>query len=268
MDHDTKPETSPAQSWIHSSLIQTIRPAANLASKLGMLPHLYRINYDTDFLDTQYNEAENKKLVDICKKAEDAQIGIIALHILSHSGDENKILQMGVSKWRSDGSTQIASVHCQVEQGMTVSEQSSLRLIAGDFMFGDTEVIPESDIGPWLDATFRSFHGHEDTTCLVGHDIHRILHLVQPYWRVPSGVVILDTRALWEFQTQAESHPPLKQTLGVVYKWWDESLLGNAGNSAVFILQSLERQVTRAQQKNKPGKYMDMGMNMWRSPSW
>lgn len=234
---------------MYSSFIQTVRPVASLTAKLGVLPYSYNI-YDRDFLNPHYNEEENKKLIDVWGKTEDSQVSFISLHILCQNDNGNKIDQIGMSKWHSDGMTQKVSVHCQVEKETAESENSSPRLIAGDFMSGDTEVIIESDVGPWLDATFRSFQSHEDTTCLVGHDIRRILHLVQPCWRVPSDVVILDTRAIWEFQKQAKSHPSLEQTLrGVSRKWWDESLLGNAGNSALFILDLLENEIFEAERR-------------------
>ena len=262
MDHDTKPESGSGQSWIHSSFIQTIRPVASLASRLRILPHLYRISYDKDFLDTQYNEEENKKLLDVCKKAENAQIGFISLHIISKKDNETEISQLGMSKWRSDGWTGMVSVHCQVEQEMVVSESGYPRLIAGDFTFGDTEVIVESDVGPWLEATFRSFQVNQDITCLVGHDIHRILHLVQPYWKVPSDVIILDTRAIWESQTQATEHPSFKQTLAGVAHHLDGRLVNNAGNVARLLLKLLQAQIYRSTGKDSLTKDRSMSENM------
>lgn len=254
MEQDTRSETGSEQSWIYPTLIQTIRPAANLASKLGILPNFYRISYDRDFIDPRYNEEENRRLVDVWKQTVNANIGFITLHVISEKGNETKISQMGMSKWRSDGWIHPASVHCQVEQGLAMSESSSLRLIAGDFMCGDTEVIPESDVGPWLDATFRSFQINQDSTCLVGHDIHHILHLIQPYWRVPSNVIILDTRAIWESQAHATQHPSLKQTLARVARHIDERLLNNAGNVARWILELLQSQAYHSKAKDNPTK--------------
>lgn len=260
MDRDNKPEAGSGQSWIYSSLIQTARPVASLAAKLGILPYTYNI-YDRDFLNLQYNEEENKKLKEIWIKAENAnenendntQIGFISLQLRSHKDDETKISQMGMSKWRSDGASQIASVHCHVEQDTAVGESSYPQLIASDFMSGDTEVITESDVGPWLEATFRSFQNYQDITCLIGHDIRRILHLVQPCWRVPSGVIILDTRAIWEFQTQASQHPSLRQTLeGVVLRGCDTFLADNTGNGARLILDLLQHQGRRAERTAHP----------------
>lgn len=270
MNHGNKPETGSGQSWIYSSLIQTARPIASLAAKLGILPHLYNI-YDRDFLNPQYNDQENNKLRDTLKKAETASVGFISLHVITQSDDETRIGQIGMSRWRSDGWTQMISVHCQIDQGIATSESPYPRLIASDFKFGDTEVIAESDIGPWLDASFRSFQRHQDIICLVGHDIHRVLHLVQPYWRVPSGVVILDMRAIWESQNQLTSHPLLKEILGGVIGYsGGDSLLDNAGNTTQFILELIQSQVGEPKEKeNKNGpRYMNMGMNMWRSPSW
>ena len=255
MDHDNKPETGSGQTWIYSSLIQTVRPVAGLAAKLGILPYSYNAVYDRDFLNPRYNEDENKKLRDLWKKAgnededENARIGFITLHIISQKDDETKIGQIGMSKWHSDGWIHPASVHCQVEQGTVtaLNESRYPQLIATNFKFGDTEVITESDIGPWLDATFRSFQCHQDITCIVGHDIHRLLHLVQPYWKVQSGVIILDTRAIWEFQTKATQHPSFNQTLGMVGYGRDDSLLDNAGNNARFVLELLQNEGFQAE---------------------
>ena len=249
MEHDTKPETISGQSWVYSSLIQTARPVANFAAKLGILPHLYSI-YDREFLDPKYNEQQNKRLIEVWEQAQTAQVGFITLHITSQKDNENQISQMGMSKWRSDGSTHPASVHCQVEQGMVVSESQYPQLIASDFMFGDTEVITESDVGPWLDATFRSFH--QEITCLAGHDIRRVLSLVQPYWKIPSNIVILDTRAIWEFEAEAMQHPSFKQTLGEVLVHNHDSSLDNAGNSALFDLELLRKQCWRANKEVHP----------------
>lgn len=254
MDNVTKPETSSGQSWIYSSLIQTTRPVASLAAKLGVLPHSYNIIYDRDFLNLQYNEQENRKLRNTWGKAKTNRIGFIALHIISQKDNEAEIVQMGMSKWRSDGWAHPASVHCQVEEGTALSESSSPHLIATNFMFGDTEVITKSDVGPWLDATFRSFRFHQDITCLVGHDIHRILHLIQPYWRVPSDVIILDTRAIWEFQTQATQHPSFKQTLAGVAHYLDDRLLDNAGNGAELLSKLLQAQAYHAKGKDDSKK--------------
>ncbi|KAI1253658.1 hypothetical protein MGN70_004050 [Eutypa lata] len=247
MDHDNKPETGSGQSWIYSSLIQTVRPVASLAANLGILPYSYNIIYDREFLNPHYNEAESKRLTDVWKKTGNADVGFITLHIISEKDNETKIRQIGMTKWRSDGSTHPASVHCQVEQGMAVSEPSYPQLIATNFLFGDTEVIVESDVGPWLDATFRSFHCHQDITCLVGHDIHRILRLVQPHWKVQSDVIVLDTRAIWEFQHKATQHPSFKQTLeGVMGRGRDDFLLDNAGNDARFILEMFQEECFQA----------------------
>lgn len=268
MDNNTKPETG-SESWIYPSLIQTVRPIASLAAKLGILPYSYNIIYDRDFLNSHYNEGEHRKLIDVRKKAEKASIGFISLHTISQKDSEAKIDQMGMSKWRSDSWTGMVSVHCKVEQETAVSESAYPRLIAGDFMFGDTEAIAESDVGPWLDATFRSFQINQDITCLVGHDIRRTLRLVQPYWRVPSDVIILDTRAIWESQHQLADHPSLNQILrGVIDYRGDDSLLGNAGNTAQFILELIQPQVGRTEGKKNKDETRYMDMNMWRSPSW
>lgn len=252
IDHDTIPDTGSGQSWVHSSLIQTVRPIASLVAKLGMLPYSYSAVYDRDFMSHRYNGEENKKLRDLWKKAknenaedeeEDIQIGFISLHIGNQKDMETKIDQIGMSKWRSGGWTGMVSVHCQIEQEMIISDSEYPRLIAGDFVVGDTEVITESDVGPWLDATFRSFQMNQDITCLVGHDIHRILHLVQPCWRVPSDIVILDTRAIWEFQTGVKQHASFEQTLDWVIDYrLNKSLINNAGNSSRLILDLLQAQ--------------------------
>lgn len=249
MDHDTKPGTSSGQNWIYSSLIQAVRPIASFTAKLGILPHSYNVLYDRDFLDSRYNEGEKKRLIDVWEKAKTAQIGFVTLHIDSHKDDETKICQIGMSKWRSGGWTGMVSVHCQIEQETTVSESGYPRLIAGDFMYGDTEVIAESDVGPWLDATFRSFQINQDTTCLVGHDIHRILHLVQPYWRVPGDVITIDTRAIWECQTHATQHPSFKQTVAGVAHHLDESILHNPGNGALLLLKLIRDQPQHSKER-------------------
>lgn len=271
MDNGTKPETGSGQSWIYSSLIQTARPIASLAAKLGVLPYSYNAVYDRDFINPRYNEEENHKLRDVWKKTknenedegegEDTQIGFISLHIISQKDKETGIDQIGMSKWRSNGWTGMVSVHCQVEQETTmgvsavsegaVSEAAYPRLIAGDFLFGDTEVIIESDVGPWLDATFKSFQINQDIIYLVGHDIHRILHLVQQYWKVPSDVVILDTRAIWEFQNGVTEHPSLEETMEWVTDYRRrKSSIHNAGNISQFLL-SLLRAQGRVSEQNR-----------------
>lgn len=243
MDHDIKPDTGSGESWVYSSLIQTIRPVASLAAKLGILPYSYNAIYDRDFLNRQYNEQENNRLIEVWKKAKNHEIGFITLHIISQKDNKTKIGQIGMSKWRSNGWTHAADVHCQVEKEIAVSESPYSQLIASDFIFGDTEVITESDVGPWLDATFRSFQINQDTICLVGHDIRRILHLVQPYWKVPSEVIVLDTRAIWEFQNQATKHPSFKETLaGVVGHGHADILFNNAGNDARFLVELLQNE--------------------------
>lgn len=256
MDHNTKSkENGFQQSSIYSSLIQTARPVASLAARLRILPYSYNVIYDRDFLNTHYNEEENMRLLDVWRKGEYTETGYISLHIISQKDDETKISQIGMSKWRSDGSTDPISVHCQVERETTESESSSIRLIAGDFIFGDTEVITESDIGPWLDATFKSFQVHQNITCLVGHDIRHILHLVKSDWEAPSDVIILDTRAIWESQTNATQHPSFKKSLGVVGYGRDDFVFNNAGNNARFILdlvQSLSFQAKRTARPQDP----------------
>lgn len=253
IDHDTILDTGSRQSWMYSSLILAARPIANLASKLRILPHSYNVIYDRDFLDSQYNEGENNKLITVRKQAENARIGFISLHLTNQKNNETKISHIGMSKRRFDGWTGIVSVHCQVEQETAVSESPYPRLIAGDFMFGDTEVIIESDVGPWLDATFRSFQINQDITCLLGHDIRRTLHLIQPYWNVPSDVIILDTRAIWEFQTRATEHPTFEQTMEQVADYRrNESAISNAGNSARFLLDLIQAQ-GRTSEKNQAG---------------
>lgn len=251
---------------MYSSLIQTVRPVASLAANLGILPYSYNAVYDREFLNPKYNEEENKKLRDLWKivKSENedvdedevAKIGFITLHIISQKDQETKIDQIGMSKWRSDGWTGMVSVHCQVEHDCQVehetaeSESTYPRLIAGDFLTGDTEVITESDVGPWLDATFRSFQMNQDITCLVGHDIRRILHLVQPLWRVPSDIIILDTRAIWEFQAGLKRHPSFEQTLQWITDYrLNRPSINNAGNSARFILDLLQ-DLGRRSEKN------------------
>lgn len=258
INHDTKPKVGPEQSWMYSSLIQAARPVASLAAKVGILPHLYSI-YDRDFVNPQYNEEENKKLRDVWRKAHDesenenenTKVGFISLHIINRKDDESKIGQIGMSKWRSDGWTGMVSVHCQVEQETAVSESPFLRLVPGDFIYGDTEAITESDVGPWLDATFRSFKTYQDITCLIGHDIHRILHQIQPCWKVPSGVVILDTRAIWEFQSEVKQHPPFERTLEWVMDYrLNKSSINNAGNGARFILDLIQAQGIGSEQNH------------------
>lgn len=246
MDHDTKPETGSGQSWVYSSLIQTARPIASLAARLGVLPHSYNIIYDRDFLNLHYNREENKRLIDVWEKTRNDRIGFITLQVITQKDNEDKISEMGMSKWRSDGWTGSVSVHCQVEKETAVSESPYPQLRATNFMFGDTEVITESDVGPWLDATFRSFQISQDTTCLVGHDIRRILHLIQPHWTVPSDITILDTRAIWEYQMQPTQHPSLKQTLKSFAPGWDGPLLDNAGNGAGLLIKLFQAQASQA----------------------
>lgn len=255
MDRDTKLEIGSGQSWIYSSLTQTIRPIATLASRLGVLPYSYNAVYDRNFVDPHYNEQENKKLIDVWGKAENARIGFVSLHIFSQKDNETKLSQIGMSKWRSGGLTQTVSVHCQIEHGTPVSESSSPRLIAGDFIFGDTEVITESDVGPWLDATFKSFQFDQDISCLVGHDIRHILHLVKSDWEVPGDVVILDTRAIWESQAKATQHPSFDRTLRRVGHDRDGSVLNNAGNNARFVLELLKEEGFQASKTACPQEY-------------
>lgn len=254
MDHDTKPETSSGQSWIYPSLIQAVRPVASLAAKLRLLPYSYNTIYDRDFVNTQYNEEENKKLADIWKRTEDDSVGFVTLHILTRDDDETKVSQLGMSKWRSDGLSQIVSFHGQVEQDLAAVKESALpRWVVGDFIFGETEAIAQSDVGPWLYHTFKSFQNSQRTTCLVGHDIRRILHLVKSDWQVPSDVAIIDTRAIWEFQTEATQHPSLQQTLeGVAGLRGDDSILKNSGNDARFILKLLRIQAKQSRKKAYP----------------
>lgn len=259
MEHDTKPETG---SWLYSSLLQIVRPITNLTTKFGTLANLY-----TTGPSYQYSEEDNTRFTDIWKET-DADVVFFSLHIVTQNDDESQIKQIGVSKWRSDSGTQILSLQAQVEDDNVVEKSSFPRLVVNDFMFGEAEVISESDIGAWLECTFRCLRGSQQPTYLVGYDISDVLRLVQPYWKVPGDIIIFDTRAILEFKQQARSHPSLKQTLGAIARGWDGSQLDNAGNCARFILELVDRHASRIKAQYDTKKYMHMGLNMWRSPSW
>lgn len=269
MAHGTQPKNSSGESWIYSSLLEVIRPITSFATKLGTLTSLCKSGSDKDWSSYQYTEEDNRRFMDRWENAdEDAIIKFISLHVHTRKDDEARIDQIGVSTRFSDKRAPIYSLQIQVKPDSMVKKSPVLQRIISGFIYGETEILAESDIGAWLDDTFRSPRGSQPTTmCLVGHDVPHLLRLVQPYWKVPDDVTVLDTRAMWGFRDQTMSHPSLKQILGAIGRSGDESLLDNAGNSAQFILELLDVQIGPKKEKNERN-YMEMGLNMWRSPSW
>lgn len=263
MDNDTEPKTSSGQSWFYSSLLQIISPIKILTTKLGTLTNVY-----SAASRYQYSEEDNKRFADIWKE-KDVDVVFFSLHVIAQNdNDDARIKQIGVSKWRSDHGTQILSLQAQVEDDAIVEKSSLPQLVTSGFIFGETELISESDVGPWLECTIRALRGSQQPTYLVGHDISHMLHLVQPYWKVPDDVTILDVRAIWESENRGASNPSLNQMSRMIGYGWDEPILSNAGNCAQLIMELLKSEGTRRELKTNGSRYMNMGMNMWRSPSW
>lgn len=234
MANNTKPETSSGQSWIYSSMNQLVHPMANLAVKLGSLMGIFNAESRMTFLNWNHTEEENKRLVNIWR---DAGTVFITLQVLAQKNDERKIFQIGMSGWWPDNFNHIHSLYTEVEEA---TPDSLLPQQTFKFLFGETEVIAEHDIGPWLQCTFKALQGTRHTACLVGYDIRRILHLVQPYWSVPHDVMIVDTRVTQGFQIP--EHSSFRQPRQMHHQL-DESLLDNAGNAAQLALESFQRQV-------------------------
>lgn len=268
MAHDAQPRNNSGESWIYSSLLEVIRPITSFATKLGTITSLYKTRSNKDWSSYQFTEEDNKRFKDIWEDAdEDANIVLISLYVHTRKDDETRIDQIGVSTWFADKRAPMYSLQVHFEPDTNVQKSPLPQLIISGFLYGETQVLAESDIGPWLEDTFRASRGSQPKMCLVGHDVPHLLHLVQPYWKVPDDVTILDTRAMWGFRTQTTSLPSLEETLRVIGHEGDESLLDNAGNSARFILELLDFQIGPKKEKNER-RYMDMGLNMWRSPSW
>lgn len=217
----------------------------NLAPELGILGGPYKARFDRSFSSRQFVKEENKRLLEVWKETKNGNILFLAIQVRT-SHTNNKINQIGISRWWPDGWAQLDSFHGQIEQE-TMVDRSSHQSVDG-FIFGETETIYDPDVGPWLDHTFKALQSPHQTTCLIGHNIRHILHLIQPYWQIPSNMIVLDTRAIWEFQNEATQHPSFKQTLeGVDGYRGDESILNNAGNGARLTLKLLQAQISRAE---------------------
>lgn len=264
MANNTKPETSSGQSWMYSSLLQILHPLEVLSTKLGTYTGLYNFLSSYKYIE----DHEGFKAIWKGTNEDDIDAVFISLHIITRSDDDARISQIGVSKWFPRQGTQLYSLQVQVNDDMLVEKSSLPQLVASGFLFGETEVIPESDIGPWLYYTFKALRGSQQAVYLVGHDVRHILHQVRPYWRIPNDIVILDTRALPKFESQETGHPSLKQILGPIDHRWHETLLDNAGNCAQLIIELLKLQASRVEGKKSIGIYLHMGLNAWRSPSW
>lgn len=250
MNYDTKPGTGSGQSWIYSSLVQMGHSITNLASNLGKYTGLYTLLMsDREILSWTNTEEDNKRLIDLWSKPESAGIAFIALHALTQKDDETKISQIGISAWHPDRFDFINSIYVQVEQGTIPNSSLLPQKTAGQFIFGETEVIDESDIGPWLQCTFKALQGPQCGACLIGFDIRRILQQVRPYWSVPPNVLILDTQSAHGFQTESRGNPlSFRQTLkGANGFQLDEAQFGNAGNFAQSVLKSFQNQVRKTE---------------------
>lgn len=248
MDHDTKPETGSEESWIYSSLLQMGHSITTLTENLRRFTRLYTTVFDRDILSWKNTEEHNKRLIDLWKKPGSAGVAFISLHVLARKDDETKISQIGMSAWQPNNFDFIDSVYCQVEQG-TIHNDSSSQQTAGKFIWGETEVIPDADIYPWLQCTFKAMRGPQNVACLIGCDTRRILQLVQPYWSVPSDVLIFETQAAQGFQIQTSNNLlSFQQTLQSANGYpLDESQLNNAGNIAQLVLRAFQNQVRKSE---------------------
>lgn len=245
MDHDNKPETGAGQSWIHSSLLHMGQSITSLTQNLGRLTRLYTGIPDREILSWKNTEEDNKRLIDLWTKPRNAAVVFISLHAFACKDDETKISQVGMSAWQPNNFDFIHSIYGQVEQGTISNNLLLSQATPGKFIWGETEVISDSDIGPWLQSTFEALRGPQNMTCLIGYDIRRILQLAHPYWSVPRGILIFETQAAQGFQIQTSEHLlSFQQTLrGANGFQLTDSQLDNAGNIAQLVLKSFQDQV-------------------------
>lgn len=203
---------------------------------------------DREILSWKNTEEDNKRLIDLWRKPENAGVVFISLYALACKDDKTKISQIGISAWQPNNFDFIDSIYGQVDQG-TILNNSLSQQTAGLFIWGETEAISHSDIGEWLKLTFKALQGSQNATCLVGYDIRHILQLVQPYWSVPRDVLVLETQLAQGFQIQTSEHIlSFQQTLRRANGFrLDDSQLNNAGNFAQAVLKSFQNQVRKTE---------------------
>lgn len=249
LDHSTKPETNSEQSWVYSSLLQMVYPVTRLADNLGKLVRPWTAMFDNrEIVSWKNTDEDNKRLINLWSKPNSPGVVFISLHAFTRKDDETKIRQIGMTGWQPNNFDFMNSVCTEVEQDKIYNNSLLPQLTAGKFLYGDTEVIFRSDIGPWLRCTFKALQGSQHTACLVGYDIRRTLQLVQPYWSVPRDILILDIQTAQGFQVQTSEQLTFRQLLERSTGYTiDESLLDNAGNAAQLILQSFQTQVRKTE---------------------
>lgn len=251
-------------------MLNMVHSIAGLTQNLGRLARLYTGISDREILSWKNTEEDNKRLIDLWRKPGNSGVVFISLHAFSCKDDGTKISQIGMSAWQPNNFDFVHSIYGQVEQGTMPNNSLLSQQTTGKFIWGETEVIPDFDIRPWLQSTFKSLRGPQNTTCLIGYDIRRILQLVQPYWSVPHDVLIFETQAAQGFQIQTSEHLlSFQKTLrGANGFHLDDSQLENAGNVAQLVLKSFQNQVRKTDASiNKSKAPLNLYMSQ-RSPGY
>ncbi|KAH8163772.1 hypothetical protein CIB48_g4465 [Xylaria polymorpha] len=185
---------------------------------------------------------ELRKLINIRKQADEFADLFVALDVAFMDEPQQTITAIGLSHQSPVKGSNLASFHWIIgnPQNLGIGKAS---FEDGLFLYGNTQAIQATDIGPSLQHVFSNLASRYQQIYLIAHDVEAKLERLSKHWVAPDGFIALDTQLIWQAQHNNITPVSLGECIDTIGPLRDlKSSVNNVGNSSRAILELLRYQ--------------------------
>lgn len=183
---------------------------------------------------------EYKKFMDLITRSSNTKVLFLAVDMVPEVWAGGDIQQIGISTWALDSQLISDSIQWRVQNFVyETGLPSTCSATLDEFHVAETDEVLRSDIPDLLQShwTQHTLRGYE--TVIVGHDIEQQLVRAGFLFHKSSGVIMLDTRKLWQHQHHEQKDTSLEACIWMMALSCKHTKRTSAGNNAFHIIQIL-----------------------------
>ncbi|KAI1749131.1 hypothetical protein F4782DRAFT_514691 [Xylaria castorea] len=223
--------------WLVTRLLYLL----HLLSMSRFCPQIRRVP-SLQSLNLRRYHKERQELLNAWEQVDKSAVLFVALDVAFMGETQKTVTAIGLSHWCLDRTSELISFHWIIDdlQGLGIRKAAFEDDL---FLYGTTEGIRESDIGPSLHDTFSDLSSRYQQIYLIGHNVEFMLDRLSTHWVVPNNCIVLDILFVWQAPHNITSPVSLEDCINSIPKLQDsKSSLNNVGNSSRVMIWLLQNQ--------------------------